>query len=111
MCLTYFWKLLNNQSAAFTSLVFLNFPLKYNERKLSYTLDIYAKNQKTDHIKNSYTNQSALNWNKLPDSIKQELNHRKFKATLKTHLLQEYRKTPSDKIISRAWDGFRLELN
>lgn len=111
MCLTYFWKLVNNQSAAFTNLRFPNFPLRYNERKLCYNINVSAKNQKTDHIKDSFTNQTTLNWNKLPPFIKQEINHKKFKSKLKFYLLEEFRKIPNDRVISRAWDGFRVEFD
>ena len=110
ICLTYFWKLISDTSEAFLNLKFPNFPLKFNARRNSYSLNISAKNKKTEHISKSFTNETIFNWNKLPPEIKHEHSHKKFKKKLKLHLIDEYKSTPGDRIISRAWDGFNLGL-
>lgn len=111
ICLTYFWKLVNNASEAFLGLNFPNFPLRHNIRRSTYTLNISAKNQKTEHIRKSFTSQSIESWNTLPVEIKSESSHKKFKHTLKCHLIKEYQNTPNNIIVNRAWDGFIVGLS
>lgn len=103
------WRLINNESEAFKDLTFPNFPLKFNERKNTFTMNIGAKNQKTEHIKKSFLSKTLNNWNSLPIALKNEKSFRKFKSNLKQSLLNQFENTPRDRIISRAWDGFILQ--
>ena len=109
LSLIFLWRLINNQSEAFKHLQFPNFPLKYNERKNNFTMNIGAKNKKTEHIKKSFLSMTLKSWNFLPNSLKNEKSHRKFKCNIKNYLLESFENTPKDRVISRAWDGFILE--
>lgn len=109
LSLIFLWRLVNNHSEAFKMLNFPNFPLKFNERKHTFTMNIGAKDQKTDHIKKSFLNKTLTKWNALPDTIKTENSYRKFKSKIKEFQLNMFKNIPHDRVITRAWDGFILE--
>ena len=72
-------------------------------------MNVNIKHLKTDHINKSFVSKTLSCWNSLPLALKQAKSYCKFKCELKNHLIYMFETTRTDRVINRAWDGFRID--